>query len=104
MNSSTPGWLTLCVWRALLGEIYPSIRAIAINFTDDKTLLIRYYLDRPATEFDQESLETVATNISASTGLDQINHIDVECQYTTAPIHALNRLAGFIYCRREYEV
>ena len=36
-----PDWLVLCVWRALIGEIYPAIRAIAISLSDDGTLLIR---------------------------------------------------------------
>ena len=74
-----PDWLVLCVWRALIGEIYPAIRAIAISLSDDRKLLIRYYLDRPPTDFDWESLEVVATNISASIGQEKISHIDLDC-------------------------
>lgn len=65
-------WLVLCVWRALIGEIYPSIRAIALSLVDDRTLLICYYLDRQPTDFDWGSLEVVATNISASIGQDKM--------------------------------
>ena len=36
-----PDWLVLCVWRALMGEVYPAIRAIAISLSDDRELLIR---------------------------------------------------------------
>ena len=36
-----PDWLVLCVWRALMGEVYPAIRAIANSLSDDRELLIR---------------------------------------------------------------
>lgn len=97
-------WLVLCVWRALLGEIYPEIRAIAISFTKDKVLLIRYYIDREPTDFDWESLEVVATNISASVGLSEIPQIDLGCEFSLEPIGQLNSLDGYIYCRREYDL
>lgn len=79
MNKHLPDWLIVCVWRALLGEIYPSIRAIAVALSKNQTLTIRYYVDRSPAEMDHESMEVVATNISASTGLDKIAHIDLEC-------------------------
>ena len=104
MNEYLPEWLIVCTWRALLGEIYPSIRAIAVALSENKTLTIRYYLDRAPTEMDYESMETVATNISASIGLEAIAHIDLDCQHATAPFGALDRLDGFIYCRREYDM
>ncbi|AVB18207.1 colicin [Pseudomonas avellanae] len=99
-----PDWLILCVWRALIGEIYPSIRAIALSLTDDRTLLIFCYLDRQPRDFDWESLEVVATNISASAGQDKILRIDLECKYDSDPIGSLKRFGGFVYCRREYEL
>lgn len=104
MNKQLPEWLIVCVWRALLGEIYPSIRAIAVSLSDNRDLVIRYYLDRAPTEVDHESMETVATNISASIGLETISHIDIDCQYATEPFGMLNQLDGFVYCRREYDV
>lgn len=98
-----PDCLILCVWRALIGEIYPEIRAIAISLTDDRTLFICYYLDRPPTDFDWESLEVVSTNISASIGQDKILQIDLECKFDLSPIGSLEHFEGFVYCRREYE-
>lgn len=98
-----PDWLVLCVWRALIGEIYPAIRAIALSFVDERTLFICYYLDRHPTEFDWESLEVVATNISASVGREKINRIDVECKFSLGPIGSLECFEGFVYCRREYD-
>lgn len=99
-----PDWLVLCVWRALIGEIYPAIRAIAISLSDDGVLLIRYYLDRSPTDFDWESLEVVATNISASIGQEKISHVDLDCKFVLGSIGRLECLDGFIYCRREYDL
>ena len=98
-----PDWLVICVWRALFGEIYPSIRAIAISLNESRHLVIRYYLDRESSEMDQESMEVVATNISAAIGLDRISRIELECQFEVCPLGQLDYLDGFIYCRREYE-
>ena len=99
-----PDWLVLCIWRALIGEIYPAIRAIAISLSDDGGLLIRYYLDRPPKDFDWESLEVVASNISASIGQDKITHVDLECRFLPGSIGRLECLDGFIYCRREHDL
>jgi len=104
MKKPLPDWLVLTMWRALLGEIYPSIRAIAVGFDEDSCLLIRYYLDREPIDMDEESLEVVATNVSASTGRQLVDRIDIDCQFTGAAFGALDALDGFIYCRREYDL
>lgn len=98
-----PDWLVLCVWRALIGEIYPEIRAIALSLSDDRALLIFYYLDRQPKDFDWESLEVVATNISASIGQDKVLRIELGCKFESGPIGTLERFGGFVYCRREYD-
>lgn len=101
---TSPDWLVLCVWRALMGEIYPAIRAIALSLSDDRTLFICYYRDRHSKEFDWDSIEVVATNISASIGEEKINHIDIECKFSLDPIVSLDCFDGFAYCRREYDL
>ena len=58
-----PDWLVACFRIALLGEIYPNIRAIAVGYHDSGFVLIRYYLHHQPTDFDLESLEVVATNL-----------------------------------------
>ncbi|MDT3723245.1 colicin [Pseudomonas oryzihabitans] len=79
-----PDWLVLCVWRALIGEIYPEIRTIALSLSDDRTLLVFYYLDRQPAGFDWESLEVVAINISASISQDKIPRIELGCSLSRA--------------------
>ncbi|MBY4610986.1 colicin [Rhizobium sp. 9T] len=101
--SKLPNWLILNIWRNLLGEIYPAIRAIAVEF-DEKSLLIRYYLEREPTEFDIESAEILSTNISAFVGSEMVERIDTECFYATRPFKDLDALSGFVYCRREYDM
>lgn len=65
-----PEWLIICVWRALLGEIYPNIRAIALKYSESShNLLIRYYLDREPNEDDYESISSVETEIFAAVGI-----------------------------------
>lgn len=104
MENKLPDWLIVCIWRALLGEIYPSIRAIAVALAENRTLTIRYYMDREVNEMDHDSMEVVATNISASLGSDEIAEIELECEYSTVAIGRLDCLNGFIFCRREYDL
>lgn len=102
--SSIPDWLLLCIWRALLGEIYSAIRGIAISLSSDNILTVRYYMDRDPLDFDHESMEVVATNISSLVGLDKVSRIELECEHAFGPIGRLDCLDGFVYCRREYDM
>jgi len=104
MSNKIEDWLIICVWRALLGEIYPSLRAIAISLHAEKTLLIRAYLDREPIDADTENLEIIATNITASVGADRIANIELECIYSDEPVGKLDSLDGIIYARREYNI
>jgi hypothetical protein len=97
-----PEWLILCAWRALLGEIYPEIRAIALSLSKEKTLHIRYYLDRDPNEYDYESISVVETNISSMIGRDRIESSNIECIHTDLLLRDMDSLDGFIYARREY--
>lgn len=101
--SQLPDWLVACFRIALLGEVYPHIRAIAVEYNENGSVLIRYYLDREPTDFDLESLEVVATNLDAMGRKKQaINRIDIECSYAKGSGRELEPLSGFIYFRREY--
>lgn len=102
MSEYLPDWLVSCFRVALLGEIYPEIRAVAVGYSDVGDLLIRYYLDRNPTEFDEESIDVVATNLDATAPPESINRIDVECLFSKELLRDLDELSGFVYCRREY--
>lgn len=97
-----PDWLISCFRVALLGEIYSQIRAIAVRYSEDKDLLIRFYLDRHPTELDQESIEVVATNLDATAPSKLLNEIDLECLFSEEILRDVDPLDGFIYARREY--
>jgi len=100
-----PKWLILWVWQALIGEIYPEIRAIALRYDPDKNLLIRYYFDREPTDDDLEYIECVITNIWANTSSsDQIRDIEVETIFTEKKMGVLDALDGLVYARREYSL
>jgi hypothetical protein len=100
-----PEWLILWIWRALLGEIYSNIRAIAVSFSEDKELRLRYYMDRVPTEFDRKSLGYVITSVLSDTSSNEdIRSVKEECEYSDRPIGELDSLDGFVYARREYEI
>ena len=104
MNSNLPEWLMASLWRAMLGEIYPSIRAIAVELSKEKKLRILAYLDREPTEFDEDAFEVIAMNLSASLDLNQVSNISLEFQCSTIPVGKLDMLDGCIYARREYDM
>ena len=95
--------LYLWVFSALVTEIYPEIRAIAIKFSETNELLLRYYLDREPTEFDYDSIDMVMSEILANTSsADDITYHQVECIFTEEDMKKLDRLDLFVYARREY--
>jgi len=102
-SAQLPDWLVACFRVALLGEIYPDIRAIAVGYHESGVICIRYYLDRQPTDFDLESLEVVATNLDAMGGKAQaLRKIDIQCEYAVGPSRKLEPLSGFVYAKREY--
>lgn len=103
MSKDLPDWLIVCFRVALLGEIYPQIRAIAVRYSESKVLLIRFYLDRHPTEFDKESIEVVATNLDATAPSDLLSKIDLECLLSEELLKDVDSLDGFVYARREYD-
>ncbi len=87
---------------ALIGEVYPEIRAIALRFDSDRRLLVRYYLDREPIEDDYEAISLVCTNIDAYTShKGEFSAFDDEVVYSTALFRDLDPLDGFVYARRE---
>ena len=96
-----PDWLKLALSDGLIGEIYPAIRAVAVQLNDQE-LIIRYYLDRAPEEFDFDSLKTVCTNLYSATS-EKVPQIKIEATHGVGPWKDEDALDGFVYVRREYE-
>jgi hypothetical protein len=103
MHKKLPDWLYHSMSIALLGEIYPSIRAIAIRPSSGNATL-RYYLDREPTEFDVESIEVVATNLDACMSERLWDRIDTECVFYLGGFSELENCELLFYARREYDL
>lgn len=87
----------LSAQRALLGSIYPDIRAIAIGFNGLNNLTIKMYLDRLPTENDYEELGGISEEILADIEFKNIEEI---CEFSNTKIH-LHGLDAFVYMRKE---
>ncbi|PZQ17989.1 MAG: colicin [Ancylobacter novellus] len=97
-----PDWLFVVITKALLGEVYPAIRAIAVRYSpEENTLLLRAYLDREPTEDDNENIAIIETNIFAMTTRAEIASSQAECVHTNAPHGRLDPLDGFVFARSE---
>ena len=91
--------LKLSVQRALLGAIYPNIRAIAIGGIGTKKLKITRYLDRPPTEFDYDNISDIAGEILGD--MVEFNEVEEKCEFTTEYISKLDHLDFWAYRRME---
>ncbi len=101
---SLPAWLKLWFFDALIGEIYPSIRAIALGFTEEREIRVIMYLDRDPTEDDEESLEVIVTHVLANISSDgEVPSIETEALFSDKPMGELNILDGLVFARREYD-
>jgi len=103
MKQNIPDWLFRMLSNAMLGEIYPAIRGIAVSLTEEGHLRLRMYLDRIPTEYDLESIDTIATNLDAAIGKEKISKIDIECEFSERYSRDIESLDGFVYFRREYD-
>ncbi|MDF1585416.1 hypothetical protein [Marinimicrococcus flavescens] len=94
-----PDWLVAMTTRFLLGEIYPDIVAIALSFTEDNILTIRYYVDREPNDEDYESMSELDTNIEASLPLGFLKAVNLECIRAKGRANTLDPLDGFVYLK-----
>lgn len=104
MRNGLPIWLQATFRQALLGEIYPQMRAIAVRYREGAELLIRVYLDRDPTGFDRESAEMIATNVCSAAEVDLFAITATETVLSDAPLRDVDPLDGFVYARREYDM
>lgn len=90
----------LSAQRAILGEIYVEIRAIAIGF-ESKKLTIICYLDRMPINDDYESLSNISGQILADIDFETVEE---KCVFSNEPFSNLDRLESFIYARKESNI
>jgi hypothetical protein len=88
----------LSAQKALLGAIYPEIRAIAIGFDDLERLTIKMFLDRIPNDDDYEALSDISGEIL---GDIEFNSVEELCEYTIEKPIPLNGLDAFVYSRKE---
>ncbi|MBF4483808.1 colicin [Flavobacterium sp. CSZ] len=88
----------LSIQRALLGMIYPEIRAIAVGFEGLGKLTVIYYLDREPNNDDFENISDVTAEV-----LGDINFSEVEekCFFSDEIITKLDNLDLWVYIRKE---
>lgn len=84
--------------RALLGEVYPCIRGIAVGYDGYTKLKIIYYLDREPEDEDYESISDVAGEVLADI---QFSEVEEHCIYSLKPFSDLEGLESWVYIRKE---
>ena len=89
--------MKLSIQRALLGEIYPEIRAVSFDNDGVKKLKIVYYLDRKPIDKDYESLSSVSAEILADVDFEEIEEV---CEYTEVPFSDI-KIDNIVYLRKE---
>lgn len=90
--------LLLSAQRALLGKVYPSIRAVAIGERRDNELKIICYLDRTVTDDDYENLNDISGEICAD--IDFLESQE-ECIFSLQLFSELDNGLTWIYMRKE---
>lgn len=90
--------LLLSAQRALLGKVYPSIRAIAIGEHRENELKIICYLDRRVIDDDYENLNDISGEICAD--IDFLKSHE-ECIFSLQLFSELDNDLTWIYMRKE---
>lgn len=88
----------LSLQRALLGMIYPSIRAIAVGYDDIEKLKVIYYLDREPNEDDYDNINDVVGEVCSDINFQEAEEL---CVFTKEYINKLDKLVSWVYVRKE---
>lgn len=90
--------ILISIQRALLGMIYPSIRAIAVGYDGIEKLKVVYYLDREPDEDDYESISDVVGEVCSDIYFQEVEEL---CIFAKEPINKLDNLVSWVYIRKE---
>ena len=94
--------IKVALQSALLGAIYPEIRAITFFYNPKiKSFRLRYYMDREPLENDFENVDSVLTEFIATFNFSAFSTAESECVYSLAPIAQLDIMEGMVFCRKE---
>jgi hypothetical protein len=94
--------ILLSLQRALLCEVYPSIRAVVYkHLSENGQFKLRYYLDRTPTDDDYESIGNVMAEFISDFKYSDFEDLVEECLYSKKPLSELDILDGIVYCRME---
>ncbi len=88
----------LSVQRALLGEIYPAIRAITIKWNSSSELIMDFYFDHPITDDDKENVSALTTEIYADGYFEKVTE---NCTYSADAKIVYAPLDFVVYARKE---
>ncbi|MFQ6600303.1 hypothetical protein [Flavobacterium sp. C3NV] len=88
----------LSIQKALLGMIYPEIRAIAVGFEGLRKLTVIYYLDREPSSDDFENISDVTAEVLADINFSEVEE---KCFFSDEIIAKLNNLDSWVYVRKE---
>ena len=94
-----PNDLYRTISRALLGEIFIHVVAVAAAWTAKHDFTLHVYLDRTAHAGDAEGLDIILTEIIADFPIDYFRHTAFEITFTTKTAQHLNAHSGFVFAR-----
>lgn len=90
--------LLISVQNALLGMIYPSIRAVFVSFHEKELLKMVVYLDTSPTQDDFENLSEITTEILADIDFENVEEI---CEEYKGSLSEISDLGICVYMRKE---
>ncbi|WP_308993699.1 hypothetical protein QLS71_007985 [Mariniflexile litorale] len=90
--------LLISMQRALLGMIYPSIRAIAVGFNKTEKLKVICYLDREPIEYDYENINDITGEVCSDIEFVKVEEV---CVFNLKPFSKLDNLDSWVYIRQE---
>jgi len=95
----------VCVW-ATFGEIYKNIRIISVIYNKDtRHVLLKFYLDRIPTEYDEDAAREISCYIADDISTYKyLDHIEEELIFSDRPYRDINVEGDLIYQRREYDL
>lgn len=94
--------IKLALQSALIGEIYPDIRAIVFSYNSkEKSFKLRYYLDRTPLDSDFENVDCVLTEFIANFSFSEFDTIESECVCSLAPFSQIDVMDGMVFRRKE---